>query len=92
MPTMRLRYEFSFHTVDPERAARAETDPTLALMGAQGWEVRGIAPVAGGALIVVLQRPYDDEPRLPDAPALTAALAEPLAAPSVEELQGEAGG
>jgi hypothetical protein len=89
MLCMRPRHEFSFHTVD---AARAETDPTLALMGAQGWEIRGIAPAAGGAFIVALQRPYDEDVRLPDAPVLTAALAAPLPAPSAQELEGEAGG
>jgi hypothetical protein len=83
---MRSSFEFTFHTVKPELAALAEGDPTLALLGAQGWEMRGLAALADGTVLVGLQRPLDEERPLPDAPSLSAALAEPLIAP-LEELE-----
>jgi hypothetical protein len=86
---MGRRFEFSFHTLAEPSAALGDVDSTLALFGAQGWEIRGIAPLPGGALTVALQRPLDEEPPLPDAPALAAKMAEPLTAPSVEELDRE---
>jgi hypothetical protein len=82
---MRPRFEFTFHTTSQGDAERGEIDPTLALLGAQGWEIRGLAPRSGGGLTVALQRPYDEDVRLPDETTLTAALAEPLVAPTAEE-------
>ena len=83
---MRGRFEFTFHIVTEADALTGDVDPTLALLGSQGWEIRGIATLAGGALSVALQRPYDEEIPLADAPALSAILAAPLTAPSAEEL------
>lgn len=78
---MRGRFEFTFHTIGQADARTGDVDPSLALLGAQGWEIRGLTTLGDGALSVALQRPYDDEMTLPDAPALSAALAEPLLAP-----------
>jgi hypothetical protein len=89
---MRARYEFTFHATSQADADRGEIDPTLALLGAQGWEISGIAARSDGGLTIALQRPYDEDVRLPDEPTLSAALAEPLAAPSAEELRTEASG
>jgi hypothetical protein len=86
---MRARFEFSFHLIDEQSASNGDVDPTLALMGAQGWEIRGIAPAGEGRLSVALQRPIDEETALPHAPVLAATLAEPLVAPSPEELERE---
>jgi hypothetical protein len=86
---MRPRFEFSFHLIDEQSASNGDVDPTLALMGAQGWEIRGIAPAGEGRLSVALQRPIDEETALPDAPVLAATLAEPLAAPTPQELERE---
>ena len=83
---MRGRFDFTFHTIKPDAAALAEGDPTLAFLGAQGWELRGITALGDGSVLVALQRPLGDEHPLPDAPSLSAALIEPLAAPSREEL------
>jgi hypothetical protein len=83
---MRGAFEFTFHTVKAELAALAEGDPTLSLLGAQGWEMRGLTALPDGSVLVGLQRPLDEEPPLPDAPALSAALAEPLTA-SLDELE-----
>jgi hypothetical protein len=79
---MRRRYEFALHRLDDAQSV----DPTLALMGAQGWELRGLA-AAAGAVIVALQRPLDEDVPLPDAPTLAATLEEPLAAPTASELE-----
>ncbi len=78
---MRGRYEFALHALDDA----AGVDATLALMGAQGWEIRGLANV-GSRVIVALQRPLDEELPLPDAPTLAATLEEPLAAPTAAEM------
>jgi hypothetical protein len=86
---MRGRFEFAFHTVRADEAARDEVDPTLALLGSQGWEVRAAAAVRDDALMLVLQRPLGEELPLPDASTLSSALAVPLAAPSVAELERE---
>ena len=86
---MRLRYAFSFHTIDAAVAATGDVDPTLALLGSQGWEIRGIACLSDGTMTVALQRPLDEETPLPDAPALSARLAEPLAFPTGDELERE---
>ena len=83
---MRGRFDFTFHTITPNAAALAEGDPTLAFLGAQGWEIRGIAALRDGSVLVALQRPLDEGHPLPDAPSLSAALIEPLTAPSREEL------
>jgi hypothetical protein len=84
---MRGRFEFTFHTIKPDMAALAEGDPTLSFLGAQGWEMRGLTTLEGGTVLVALQRPLDEEHPLPDAPSLSAALSEPLAAPSADELE-----
>jgi len=83
---MRGRFDFTFHTITPNAAALAEGDPTLAFLGAQGWEIRGITTLHDGSVLVALQRPLDETHPLPDAPSLSAALIEPLTAPSREEL------
>jgi len=82
---MRSRFEFQLYRVPESSAAIGEADPTLALLGSQGWEIRGICPGPAGELVIALQRPEDEVMPLPDAPTLTAALAEPLVAPSPEE-------
>jgi hypothetical protein len=86
---MRGRLEFTFHTIAGADALGADTDPSLALLGSQGWEIRAVAPLSDGSLSVALQRPYDEEVTLPDAPALSARLAEPLVAPTSEQLECE---
>lgn len=86
---MRARFEFTFHTVDRDDVAHAEVDPTLALLGSQGWEVRAAASLREGTVMLVLQRPLDEDLPLPDASTLSSALAVPLAAPSVAELERE---
>jgi hypothetical protein len=86
---MRGRFEFTFHTVAEADALGGDVDPTLALLGSQGWEIRGVAALSNGALSVALQRPYDDVTPLADAPALAARLAEPLTVPTEEQLERE---
>jgi hypothetical protein len=88
-PTMRGRFEFTFHLVAEADALVGDVDPSLALLGSQGWEIRGVAALSSGVLSVALQRPYDEANPLPDAPALSARLAEPLAAPSAGDLERE---
>jgi hypothetical protein len=83
---MRKRFEFSLYPVPPDDVAGG-IDPTLALMGAQGWEICGIAHGPDGGLTFALQRPLDEDIPLPDAPTLAATLEEPLAAPDAEELE-----
>jgi len=78
---MRGHFEFSFHTVSAEAAALADVEPALGLRGSQGWEIRGLTTLRDGSVLVALQRPLDEETALPAAPALSASLAEPLAAP-----------
>jgi hypothetical protein len=87
---MRDRFEFTFHTIAKADALSGDVDPSLALLGSQGWEIRGIAALSNGSLSVALQRPYDEACSLPDAPALSARLAEPLIAPTDEQLEREA--
>ncbi len=82
---MRARFEFNLYPISA-RDVTGGIDPTLALMGSQGWEIRGIARSPDGGLIIALQRPLDEELPLPDAPTLAASLEEPLAAPDREEL------
>jgi hypothetical protein len=86
---MRGRFEFTFHTIAEADCLAGDVDPSLALLGSQGWEIRGVAPLPNGALSVALQRPYDEVTPLADAPALAARLAEPLAAPTAEQLERE---
>ena len=80
---MRPRFEFSFHTIAGGDVVSDGVDASLALMGAQGWEIRGVAAI-GGNVIVALQRPLDEEMPLPDGMTLAASLEEPLAVPELE--------
>jgi hypothetical protein len=82
---MRAPYEFTFHTVKPNLAALAEGDPTLDLLGMQGWEMRGVTTLPDGTVLVALQRRLDDETELPSAPQISAALLEPLSAPPLDD-------
>ncbi len=77
---MRARFEFNLYPIAASDVG-AGIDASLALMGAQGWEIRGIAHEPGGGLTIALQRPLDEELPLPDAPTLAATLEEPLTAP-----------
>jgi hypothetical protein len=81
---MRGRFEFHFHRTDA--SSIPHTDAKLALLGSQGWEVRGIAPAAGGGFVVALQRPLDEAHPLPEHAAIAATLEEPLVPPGPEEL------
>jgi len=92
MVRVRGRFEFGFHTISADLAARGEVDPTLALMGSQGWEIRAATCLGDGTLTVALQRPLDEEIPLPDAPSLSSALAAPLAMPSPEEFETDGRG
>jgi hypothetical protein len=74
---MRSRFEFSLYTI-ASSDVRSGVDPALSLLGSQGWEIRGIAAIAGGGLEVALQRSIDDVPTLPDGLTLAASLEEPL--------------
>ncbi len=74
---MRPRFEFSLHTI-ASGDVRSGVDPTLSLMGSEGWEIRGIAAIAGGGLEVALQRSIDEVSSLPDELTLAASLEEPL--------------
>jgi hypothetical protein len=87
---MRGRYEFTFHTIAELDSLGGDVDPSHALLGSQGWEIRGLVALSNGSLSVALQRPYDEEASLPDAPALSARLAEPLIAPTTEQFEREA--
>jgi hypothetical protein len=80
---MRSRFEFTFYTVASGEVAGG-VDPTLALMGSQGWEIRGLTAMNDGGLTVALQRPLDEEIPLPDGAALAASLDEPLSLPALE--------
>jgi hypothetical protein len=70
------------YVLDRDAAEKGDVDPTLALLGAQGWELRGLTTLGDGAVLVALQRPQSDDTMLPDAPVLSAALQEPLTAPN----------
>lgn len=80
-------FEFIFHLIAAEAAAISDVDPTLALLGTQGWEIRGCSHAPDGTILIALQRAYSEETILPDAPALSARLAKPLAAPTPDELE-----
>ena len=82
---MRGRFEFLFHPISAVDVGGG-VDPSLALLGSLGWELRGIATVPDGGLIIALQRPLDEELPLPDAPTLAATLEEPLSVPSLSAL------
>jgi hypothetical protein len=84
---MRGRFEYAFHPVSAEAAALGEVDPALALLGSQGWEIRGVTTLHDGVVLVSLQRPLDEETPLPDASTLSASLAIRLKAPTVDELE-----
>ncbi len=81
--SMRSRFQFALYTIAATEGVLDPIDPTLSLMGAQGWEIRAMAPGKNGALILALQRPLDEEPPLADSASLTAALEEPLPTPQV---------
>jgi hypothetical protein len=83
---MRRRFEFNLYPI-AARDVAGGVDPTLALLGSQGWEVRGIAYGPGGEVLVALQRPLDEDLPLPDGPTLAATLEEPLVVPDVAELR-----
>jgi hypothetical protein len=74
---MHPRFEFALHTIASSEV-RSGVDPALSLLGSQGWEIRGIAAIAGGGLEVALQRSLDEEPALPDGMTLAATLEAPL--------------
>lgn len=82
---MAVGFEFNFHTVSAQSVAHAEVDPSLMLLGAQGWEIRGLTALPTGEVLVALQRSLEDEHPLPDSPALSAALAAPLTPPPLDE-------
>jgi len=82
---MRRRFEFTFYPIRADEIAGG-VDTTLALMGAQGWELRAITGCSDGSLVVGLQRPLDEDLPLPDAPTLAATLHEPLKALDVSEI------
>jgi hypothetical protein len=84
---MRGRFEFAFYPLSPGAAALGNVDPDLALMGSQGWEIRGVTTLRDGAVLVALQRPLDEESPLPDASTLSASLAIRLTAPTVDEFE-----
>jgi hypothetical protein len=86
---MRARFEFAFHTIPEPAAVGGDVDPTLALMGAQGWEIRGVACLRDGVLTVALQRPLGEDLPLPDEGTLSAALAAPMTAPTPQDLERE---
>jgi hypothetical protein len=87
---MRTRFEFSLYTITAAEVPRG-VDPTLALMGSQGWELRAMTAAADGSLLMGLQRPLDEDLPLADAPTLAATLNEPLVAPSAQDLDAEGG-
>jgi hypothetical protein len=80
---MRSRFEFSFYTVAAREFERG-VDPSLALMGAQGWEIRGLTTTRSGDVAVALQRPLDEEIPLPDSATLAATLDEPFSMPRMQ--------
>jgi hypothetical protein len=80
---MRGRFEFHLHRT--KAGDSPEVDPALALLGSQGWEVRGIGSRADGSIVVALQRPLDEEAPLAASSAIAATLEEPLLAPASGE-------
>lgn len=84
---MRAQFEFLLHTIAPSQAPAVE--PNLAMLGSQGWELRGICALHDGSIVVALQRPLDEEAPLPGHAALAATLEAPLVAPGSEELSDQ---
>jgi hypothetical protein len=83
---VRGRFEFNLYPITADDAACGSVDKTLALLGAQGWEIRALSLLENGALLLALQRPLDEETPLPDAGTLSATLAEPLTVPPAGDL------
>ena len=81
---MRQRFEFSLYPIVAGDVAGG-VDPSLALLGSLGWELRGIASDPSGGLVLALQRPLDEELPLPDSATLAATLVEPLSVPVLTE-------
>ena len=81
---MRQRFEFSLYPIVAGDVAGG-VDPSLALLGSLGWELRGIASDPSGKLVLALQRPLDEELPLPDSATLAATLVEPLSVPVLTE-------
>ncbi len=81
---MRPHFEFKLYPI-PAHEVAGGIDATLALMGSQGWELRGLAYARNGDLMIALQRPLDEDVPLPDRATLAATLEEPLSAPSARE-------
>ncbi len=81
---MRGRFEFMLHAISATDVGGG-IEPSLALLGALGWELRGITGAPDGGLVIALQRPLDEDLPLPDAPTLAATLDEPLSVPSLSE-------
>lgn len=77
---MRSHYEFSLYPIAAEDV-RDGVDPTLAMMGSQGWELRGLTSTPEGGIILALQRPFDEEKPLPDPLTLAATLDAPVTPP-----------
>jgi hypothetical protein len=80
---MQRRFEFSLHTI-ASSDVRSGVDSELSLMGSQGWEIRGIAAIAGGGLEVALQRAIDEVHPLPDEMTLAASLERPISTRDLE--------
>ena len=81
---MRQRFEFTLHSIVSADFADG-IDPSLALLGSLGWELRGIASDSRGGFVLALQRPLDEDLPLPDSATLAATLDEPLTVPSLTE-------
>ena len=81
---MRAQFEFLLHAIASGHEPAIE--PDLAMLGSQGWEIRGICARGDGSIVVALQRPLDEEAPLPGREALVATLEAPLVAPGAEEL------
>jgi hypothetical protein len=79
---MRGRFEFLLHRTKAGKPAGV--DPALALLGSQGWEIRGVAAREDGSIVVALQRPLDEEPPLAASSAIAATLEEPLSVPAAD--------
>jgi hypothetical protein len=86
---MRGRFEFLLHRTNPGQSPAI--DATLALLGSQGWEIRGLASRDDGSVIVALQRPLDEESPLAASSAIAATLEAPLLAPGPSELAAHPG-
>jgi len=82
---VRGRFEFNLYPITAEDAACGSVDKTLALLGAQGWEIRAMTTLPVGSVLLALQRPLDEETPLPDATTLSATLSEPLTAPAPDD-------